>query len=466
MAATKLIALHQNKGLTLGETLDARCKYIENPIKTREGELITAYACNPETAAGEFLLSKREYEHKTGRDPKGDVIGYQIRQSFKPGEITPEEANRIGYETAMRFTKGNHAFVVCTHTDKPHIHNHIMFNSTNIKCDKKFRNFFYSGIALQRLSDIICLENGLSVIVPRKPSERDKHRFEKAPTFRDELKVSIDKALAKQPTDYEEFLHFLHQQEYEIKRGKHTAVRVKGGQRFIRFRSLGDGYREADIKEKIAAVQKGNLQRQKPQQKKDFDMLLSIQEIIAKGKGPGYELWAKKYNIKNLAKALIFFQENDIRTYEELVRRADDSAKRFNELSEIIKESEKRMDEISELRSHIINYAKTKDVYEQYRKSGYSRKFYAEHENDIVKNKAARERFKSFNGKKIPSIKELNDEFQECLERKRAAYSEYHDAKEKMQLYKVAKYDIDRILNADMEREKALSSQRERSQTR
>lgn len=466
MAATKLIALHQNKGLTLGETLDARCKYIENPIKTREGELITAYACNPETAAGEFLLSKREYEHKTGRDPKGDVIGYQIRQSFKPGEITPEEANRIGYETAMRFTKGNHAFVVCTHTDKPHIHNHIMFNSTNIKCDKKFRNFFYSGIALQRLSDIICLENGLSVIVPRKPSERDKHRFEKAPTFRDELKVSIDKALAKQPTDYEEFLHFLHQQEYEIKRGKHTAVRAKGGQRFIRFRSLGDGYREADIKEKIAAVQKGNLQRQKSQQKKDFDMLLSIQEIIAKGKGPGYELWAKKYNIKNLAKALIFFQENDIRTYEELVHRADDSAKRFNELSETIKESEKRMDEISELRGHIINYAKTKDVYEQYRKSGYSRKFYAEHENDIVKNKAARERFKSFNGKKIPTIKELNDEFQECLARKRETYSEYHDAKENMQLYKVAKYDIDRILNADMEREKARSSQRERSQTR
>jgi len=466
MAATKLIALHQNKGLTLGETLDARCKYIENPIKTREGELITAYACNPETAAGEFLLSKREYEHKTGRDPKGDVIGYQIRQSFKPGEITPEEANRIGYETAMRFTKGNHAFVVCTHTDKPHIHNHIMFNSTNIKCDKKFRNFLYSGIALQRLSDIICLENGLSVIVPRKLSERDKHRFEKAPTFRDELKLSIDKALAKQPTDYEEFLRFLQQQEYEIKRGKHTAVRAKGGQRFIRFRSLGDGYREADIKEKIAAVQKGNFQRQKPQQKKDFDMLLSIQEIIAKGKGPGYELWAKKYNIKNLAKALIFFQENDIRTYEELVHRADDSAKRFNELSETIKESEKRMDEISELRGHIIKYAKTKDVYEQYRKSGYSRKFYAEHENDIVKNKAARERFKAFNGKKIPSIKELNDEFQECLERKRAAYSEYHDVKEKMQLYKVAKYDIDRILNADMEREKALSSQRERSQTR
>ena len=466
MAATKLIALHQNKGLTLEETLEARCKYIENPVKTEDGKYITSYACSPKAASAEFLLSRKEYEDRTGRNPEGDIIAYQIRQSFKPGEITPEEANRIGYETAMRFTKGNHAFVVCTHTDKPHIHNHIMFNSVNLKCDKKFHNFFYSGIALQRLSDIICLENGLSVIVPRKPSERDKHRFEKAPTFRDELKLAIDKALAKQPSDFEEFLRFLQQQEYEIKRGKHTAVRAKGGQRFIRFRSLGDGYREADIREKIAAVQKGNPQRHKPEQKKDFDMLLSIQDIIAKGRGAGYELWAKKYNIKNLAKALIFFQENDIRTYEELAHRADDSAKRFNELSEIIKASEKRMDEISELRGHIINYAKTKDVYEEYRKSGYSRKFYAEHENDIVKNKAARERFKAFNGKKIPSIKELNDEFQECLSQKRQAYSEYHDAKEKMQLYKVAKYDIDRILNADIEKEIARSSQRERSQTR
>ena len=466
MAATKLIALHQNKGLTLEETLEARCKYIENPVKTEDGKYITSYACSPKAASAEFLLSRKEYEDRTGRNPEGDIIAYQIRQSFKPGEITPEEANRIGYETAMRFTKGNHAFVVCTHTDKPHIHNHIMFNSVNLKCDKKFHNFFYSGIALQRLSDIICLENGLSVIVPRKPSERDKHRFEKAPTFRDELKLAIDKALAKQPSDFEEFLHFLQQQEYEIKRGKHTAVRAKGGQRFIRFRSLGDGYREAEIREKIAAVQKGNPQRHKPEQKKDFDMLLSLQDIIAKGRGAGYELWAKKYNIKNLAKALVFFQENDIRTYEELAHRADDSAKRFNELSEIIKASEKRMDEISELRGHIINYAKTKDVYEEYRKSGYSRKFYAEHENDIVKNKAARERFKAFNGKKILSIKELNDEFQECLAQKRQAYSEYHDAREKMQLYKVAKYDIDRILNADIEKEKARSSQRERSQTR
>ena len=466
MAATKLIALHQNKGLTLGETLDARCKYIENPIKTRDGELITGYACNPEMAAEEFLLSKREYEHKTGRSPKGDIIGYQIRQSFKPGEITAEEANRLGYETAMRFTKGNHAFVVCTHTDRPHIHNHIMFNSVDLKCEHKFRNFFYSGIALQRLSDIICLENGLSVIVPKKPSERIKRPYDKKETYREILEANIDRVLAKQPRDFEEFLLLLQKEDYEIKRGKHTAVRAKGGKRFIRFRSLSDGYKEADIREKIEQAQKGNRSKAQPEKKNDFDMLLSIQDIIAKRKGAGYETWAKKYNIKNLAKVLVFFQENDIRTYEELERRTNESAERFNEISGTIKAAEKRMDEISELRGHIINYAQTNDIYIAYRKSGYSKKFYAQYEQDIIKNKAARERFKAFNGKKIPRVKELNAEFQECLAKKRAAYTEYHDAKEQMQLYKVAKYDIDRILKADMEREEAQSLRRECSQTR
>lgn len=466
MAATKLIALHLNKGLTLGETLNARCKYIENPIKTREGELITGYACNPETAAEEFLLSKREYEHKTGRSPKGDIIGYQIRQSFKPGEITPEEAHRLGYETAMRFTKGKHAFVVCTHTDRPHIHNHIMFDSVDLSCEHKFRNFFFSGIALQRLSDIICLENGLSVIIPKKPSERIKRPYEKKETFREIMEADIDKALSRKPKDFDEFLALLQEQDYEIKRGKHTAVRVKGGRRFIRFRSLGDGYKEADIIDKIVEIKKGNRNQNRSKQKKDFDMLLSIQDIIAKGKGPGYEAWAKKYNIKNLAKALVFFQENNIRSYEELARLADDSAKRFNELNNKIKAAEKRMDEISDLRTHIINYAKTNDVYAAYRKSGYSKKFYAEHEQDIIKNKAARDQFKAFNGKKIPTVKELNAEFQECLTQKREAYTEYHDAKEKMQLYKIAKYDIDRILQDDMERDNARSSRREHGQVR
>ncbi|MEE3497422.1 MAG: relaxase [Butyrivibrio sp.] len=335
-----------------------------------------------------------------------------------------------------------------------------------MKQQRKYRNILFSGIALQRLSDIICLENGLSVIQPRKPSERDRHVFPKVENKRDVIKLAIDVALSKQPKDYEEFLWLLQRQDFEIKRGKHTAVRGKGGERFIRFRSLGDGYRESDIREKIAAMQKSR--RSKVPHKKDdsFDLLLNIQDIIAKGKGPGYERWAKKYNIKNLAKALIFFQENDIRSYEELAKRAADSSKNFSELSARIKAAEKRLDEISALREQLINYAKTKDIYVQYKKSGYSKKFFEAHREDIMKHKAAKDTFEKMKGQKIPSVRELNDEFQQVLTQKRKDYSEYHEAKEKMQLYKTAKYDIDRILNQDIEKEKARLQSRERRQTR
>jgi len=466
MAATKLIAMHQNKGLTQGETFEARCKYVENPDKTEDGKFITDYACEPKSVASEFALMKRNYDAYIGKGIPGDVIAYQIRQSFKPGEITPEEANRIGYETAMRFTKGNHAFIVCTHTDRPHIHNHILFSAVELKQQKKFRNFLYSGIALQRLSDIICLENGLSVIQPRKPSERERHVFPKYENKRDAIKLAIDIAVSKQPKDFDEFLWLLQRQDYEIKRGKHTAVKGKGGERFIRFRSLGNGYRESDIREKIAAMQKNNKSIVQPKTNESFDMLLSIQDIIAKGKGPGYERWAKKYNIKNLAKALIFFQENDVRSYEELAKRAADSSQAFSELSDRIKATEKKLDEISALREQIINYAKTKDIYVEYRKSGYSRKFFEAHKEDIMKHKAAKDTFEKMKGQKIPSVKELNEEFQQLLAQKRKDYSQYHEAKEKMQLYKVAKYDIDRILNQDIEKEKARLQRREHSQTR
>lgn len=158
MAATRLIALHQNKGKTIAQSLGDRTDYAKNPEK---GELVTAYQCDPFTVDEDFMLSKRKYEQSVGRQQKGNVIAYQIRQSFKPGEITPEKANQVGQELAMRFTKGKHAFIVATHTDKAHIHNHIVFNSTAIDGSRKFKNFWFSGLALQKLSDLICLENGL-----------------------------------------------------------------------------------------------------------------------------------------------------------------------------------------------------------------------------------------------------------------------------------------------------------------
>ena len=153
MAATRLIALHINKGKTVAQCLADRTDYSQNAAKTEDGKYISSYECDPKTADEEFLLTKRQYQHITGRQQKNDIIAYQIRQSFKPGEITPEEANQVGYETAMRWTKGKHAFIVATHIDRSHIHNHIIYNSTSLDCTRKFKNFFLSGLAVQRLSD-------------------------------------------------------------------------------------------------------------------------------------------------------------------------------------------------------------------------------------------------------------------------------------------------------------------------
>lgn len=461
MAATRLIAMHQNKGKTIAQCLKARVDYAKNEEKTDHGELVTSYACNAEIAEKEFAESKREYLRLTGRRPKGDIIAYQIRQSFKPGEITPEEANHIGYETAIRFTKGNHAFVVATHIDKAHIHNHIIFNSTNLACDRKFRDYWFIALALQKLSDLICLENGLSVIEPRKPSERAKRdSYPQKETFRSVICADIDAVLLQKPKDFVEFLKLLMEQGYEIKNGKNPAMRGKGQKRFIRFKSLGDGYTPEDIS-KIITGEKEHSKHTK----RDFDLLIDIQEKIKQGKGGGYERWAKVYNIKQLSQALLFLQEHDIRDYATLNERASTASTIFSELTSSIKDAEKRLSEIAVLKTHIFNYSKTKDVYEQYRKQGYSKKFYEAHREAITLHQAAKKAFRERKGK-LPKIKELNMEYAEILGEKKKAYSLYRQAKKDMQDYVTAKHNIDMILGEDQKKGQEQDKKKEKESTR
>ena len=224
MAATRLIAMHVNKGKSIGQCLKDRTDYAKNGEKTQNGQYVSAYACDPETVDQEFLLSKKEYLRITGRQIPGDIIAYQIRQSFKPGEVSAEEANRIGYETAMRFTHGEHAFIVATHTDRAHIHNHIIFNSTNLSCDRKFKDSWFIALALQKLSDQICLEHCLSVIKPRKPGERDNISPYHRVSFRHMLKENIDAILVSKPESFETFLEVLRDKGYEIKSGPLAGV--------------------------------------------------------------------------------------------------------------------------------------------------------------------------------------------------------------------------------------------------
>ena len=444
MAATRLIALHKNKGKSVAACLKSRTDYAQNPDKTNKGELVSSYECSPLTVDEEFMLSKRQYELVTGRRQKSDVIAYQIRQSFKPGEITAEEANKVGYELAMRFTKGKYAFIVATHTDREHIHNHIIYNSTALDSIRKFRDFLLSGLAVQRLSDLICLEHQLSVIEIKPYRERQKRTlYPPKESNRDRLCGVIDTILAEKPKDYEDFLQGLEQQGYEVKRGKHTSVKGARQKQFIRFRTLGAGYSEDEIKAVIAGEAERRPHQKQPPKEQSFHLLVDIQAKLSEGKGEGYARWAKRYNLKEMSKTLIFLQENKIGSIEEMQERVNAAAAQYHESGDSIKAAEQRMAEIAVLRAHIVNYAKTRPVYDAYRKAGYSKKFLEEHREQITLHKAAKVAFDEASLKKLPKVKELDAEYSALLSQKKAAYPAYRKARDEMQELKKAQKNVE-----------------------
>jgi len=434
VAATRLIALHKNKGKSVAACLKSRTDYAQNPDKTEQGQLVSSYKCSPLTVDEEFMLTKRQYELVTGRRQKNDVIAYQIRQSFKPGEITAEEANKVGYELAMRFTKGKYAFLVATHTDREHIHNHIIYNSTALDCSRKFRDFLLSGLAVQRLSDLICLEHSLSVIEIKRYRERQKRIvYPPKESNRDRLCGIIDTILAEKPGDYEAFLQKLEQQGYEVKRGKYTAVKGKGQKRFIRFRTLGTGYGEDEIKAVLEGKAEHKPYQKKPPKEQPFQLLVDIQGKMAEGKSVGYKKWATKFNLKEMSKTLLFLQEQKISSAEELRERAAAATERYHAMGDFIKAAEARLTEIAVLKTHIINYAKTREVYTAYRKAGYSKAFLEAHREEITLHKAAKAAFDEAGMQKLPKVKALNAEYSDLLTQKKAAYPDYRKAREEMQ---------------------------------
>ena len=444
LAATRLIALHKNKGKSVAACLKSRTDYAKNPDKTNRGELVSSYECSPLTADEEFMLSKRQYELATGRRQKNDVIAYQIRQSFRPGEITAEEANKVGYELAMRFTKGKYAFIVATHTDREHIHNHIIYNSTALDGTRKFRDFFFSALAVQRLSDLICLEHQLSVIEIKPYRERQKRTlYPPRESNRDRLCSVIDRTLAEKPNDYEDFLQKLEQQGYEVKRGKYTSVKGARQKRFIRFRTLGAGYSEEELKAVLAGEAEHRPRQKCPAPEQKFQMLVDIQAKLAEGKGTGFARWAKQHNLKEMSRTLIFLQENKIGSIEEMQERVDAATARYHELGDSIKASEKRLAEIAVLKAHIINYAKTRPVYDAYRKTGYSKRFLETHRTEITLHKAAKAAFDEANLKTLPKVKELDAEYSKLLTEKKARYPDYRKAKEEMQELLRAKKNVE-----------------------
>ena len=456
MAATRHIPLHVNKGKTVAQCLADRTDYSQNASKTNDGEFISAYECDPKTADEEFLLTKRQYQHVTGRDQKNNVIAYQIRQSFKPGEITPEEANRVGYETAMRWTKGKHAFIVATHIDKAHIHNHIIYNSTSLDCTKKFRDFLRSGKAVQRLSDMVCLEHGLSVITPKPFKERIKRTvFPKKRTQRDFLCEAIDAVLKDKPKQFEDFIKSLADLGFEFKDGKQPAFKGKDQKRFIRLSSLGEGYSKEELQAVISgkSLHRARGGSAKAPAQKQFQMIIDVQAKIAEGKTVGYEKWAKRFNRKEAARTVILLKEKGLGNYDDLTAHIEKLSARFDELSDSIKAAEKRIVAVQALLTHMDNYYDTRAIYVEYRKSGYSKKFFEEHRQEITLHKTAKKAFDDLNLTKLPSRKSLYEEFHQLTIQKKKDYAEYRQIRKEKEELLIAKQTVENILNIDKKKE-------------
>ena len=460
MATTRLMALHTGKGRSVSTAISDIIDYVENPDKTDKGQLITSYQCSARIADREFLFAKQLYIQKTGRTRgAADVIAYHLRQSFVPGEITPEEANRLGRELAMRFTKGRNAFVVCTHIDKAHVHNHIIFSAVNLDCDRKFRDFLGSGRALRRISDTLCIENGYSIVdAPQRHGKSyNKWLGDNTPIpHRERLCYVIDEALKQHPESFDTLLDLLRQAGYEIK-GNPANPSLRGGEqkRFVRMDTLGPGYTPAELKAVIAGERQHTPKQRKAkapkQPRRTNQLLIDIQEKLAQGKGAGYANWAKKFNLKQMAQTVAYLQDHDLMDYAALTEKADATSARYHELSDRIKAAESRMAEIAVLRTQIINYIKTRDTYVAYRKAGYSKKFKAEHEADILLHQAAKKHFDALVLKKLPTVKALNAEYAALLAEKKAAYADYRQAKEEMRELLTARANIDRILGKEPE---------------
>ena len=326
---------------------------------------------------------------------------------------------------------------------------------------RKFRDFLLSGLAVQRLSDLICLEHQLSVIEIKPYRERQKRTlYPPKESNRDKLCSVIDGILLNEkPVDFEIFLQKLEQQGYEIKRGKHTSVKGARQKRFIRFRTLGTGYGEDEIKAVIAGEAERRPHQKQPPKEQPFHLLVDIQAKLSEGKGEGYARWAKRYNLKEMSKTLIFLQENKIGSIEKMQERVNAATAQYHELGDSIKAAEQRMAEIAVLRAHIVNYARTRPVYDAYRKAGYSKKFLEEHREQITLHKAAKAAFDEASLKKLPKVKELDAEYSALLSQKKAAYPAYRKARDEMQELKKAQKNVELFFAEE-------NATKEKSQTR
>lgn len=353
----------------------------------------------------------------------------------------------------MKLTKGNHAFIVCTHVDKHHVHNHVIINSTTTDCTHKFRNFWGSTWAIRRMNDKLCLEHGLSVIENPKPS-RDHYGtwmgVKNQPSYHAQLRIAIDAALEEGPKDFSDFLKKLEAAGIEVNQErKHLRFRVPGQENYTRCDTLKGDYTELAIKERIEGIRTVKSRRTfAPKQAPKVGLLVDIEAAVhAWEKVLDMNAWAQGIYNNQLSQAVIYLKEHGDMSYADLQEKASAATARFNELSDQIKNLESQMNANGELQKQIVNYAKTRAVYVDYRKAGYSKKFRAEHEADILIHQAAKKHFDRQGITKLPSVKALREEYAGLLEQKRKAYAAYKQVRSDMRELQNVKANVDYLLD-------------------
>ena len=436
-------------------TVDRSIAYICNPDKT-DGELfVSSYGCSARTAALEFAFANGK---TTGNDGN---LAHHLIQSFAPGEVSFEEAHQIGTELADRLLEGKYSYVLATHIEKDHVHNHIIFCAVNFVDHHKYNSNKRSYYGIRNMSDKLCRENGLSVVVPGKGSKGKsyaEYQAEKTGTsWKGKLKIAVD-ALIPQVSSFEELLQRLQAAGYEIKPGKYVSCRAPGQERFTRLKTLGADYTEEAIRERIAGRRAKAAKA--PGEQRGVSLLIDIENSIKAAQSKGYEQWAKIHNLKQAAKTMNFLTEHKIEQYADLVSRIEEMAAESGQAADALKNAEKRLADMAVLIKNVSTYQKTKPVYDAYRKARNREKYRAGQEQAIILHEAAARSLKASGIAKLPNLAALQSEYEALQAQKEALYADYGKLKKKVREYDIIKQNIDSILQADRQPEREKGTER------
>lgn len=454
MAVTKIKAIRG--------TLSKAIAYILNPEKTDEKLLVSSYGCASETAAREFEWTRKIAEQK-GMTPVR-IIARHVIQSFEIGEVTPELAHEIGKQFADEILEGKCEYVLTTHIDKDHVHNHLIFNAVDFvdyHAYKSYKRIYYD---MREVSDRLCKENGLSVIPPSQNKGMGYKEYTEAKrgtSWKQKLKQTIDR-LVITAKDYDDFLRLMQEAGYEIKTGKYISFRAEGQERFTRSKTIGENYTEERIKERIAGRTPRKSQRQTTP--KGISLIGDIQERIRLIDSKGYEHKAKLTILKEAARTLNYLTDNNLLQYTDLEKKVEDVHSSYDRTGKELKVVEARLREVQPLIKNISNYQRLKPVYDAFQKAKDKPSFKAKHEAELVIFEAARSTLLAMQGdEKLPSLKTLQAEQQRLLDEQQRLYDERAKLKKEVKQIETIKSNVDTFLapSADHDRDHLRGTQRE-----